>query len=151
MGVAPKRMAAVMHGGGASSTTVVVMMLILALVLSIMTSMAGSSRTLYQASVDGWLPKYLSHVNSHGAPTRAMWTDLGFNLILLLMSGLRVRPRGIQRRLHHLQLPEPECGLDSSARPAGLGPPLPAPTRCSRIGAVLAFVNVALMGMGADV
>jgi amino acid transporter len=46
----------------------------------------GSSRTLYQASVDGWLPRYLSHVNEHGSPTRAMWTDLGFNLILLTMS-----------------------------------------------------------------
>ncbi|MFP3802343.1 amino acid permease, partial [Paraburkholderia sp. SIMBA_027] len=56
------------------------------LVLAIMTSMAGSSRTLYQASVDGWLPKYLSHVNHNGAPTRAMWTDLVFNLVLLLMS-----------------------------------------------------------------
>ena len=61
-------------------------MLILALVLSLMTSMAGSSRTLYQASVDGWLPKYLSRLNAHGAPTNAMLTNLGFNLLLLLMS-----------------------------------------------------------------
>jgi len=45
---------------------VVVIMLILALVLSLMTSMAGSSRTLYQASLDGWLPKYLTKVNKHG-------------------------------------------------------------------------------------
>jgi len=52
--------------------------MILALVLCIMTAMAGSSRTLYQGSVDGWLPRYLSHVNEHGAPTRAMWTDLVF-------------------------------------------------------------------------
>jgi amino acid transporter len=35
---------------------VIVVMLILAVLLSIMTSMAGSSRTLYQASVDGWFP-----------------------------------------------------------------------------------------------
>lgn len=35
----------------------------------------------------GWLPRYLSHGNAHGAPTRARWTDLGFNLLLLLMSG----------------------------------------------------------------
>jgi len=61
-------------------------MLILSIVLSIMTSMAGSSRTLYQASVDGWLPGYLSKVNKHGAPTNAMLTNLGFNLLLLLMS-----------------------------------------------------------------
>ena len=65
---------------------VMVILLILALVLSIITAMAGSSRTLYQGSVDGWLPKYLSYVNDHGAPTRAMWTDLCFNLILLMMS-----------------------------------------------------------------
>jgi amino acid transporter len=65
---------------------VMVILLILALVLSIITAMAGSSRTLYQSSVDGWLPKYLSYVNPHGAPTRAMWTDLCFNIILLMMS-----------------------------------------------------------------
>ena len=55
----------------------VVLLLLLALVLSIMTAMAGSSRTLYQGSIDGWLPRYLSHLNVHGAPTRAMWTDSG--------------------------------------------------------------------------
>ena len=68
------------------SGSIVVIMLILALVLSLMTSMAGSSRTLYQASLDGWLPKYLAKVNSHGAPTNAMLTNLGFNLVLLLLS-----------------------------------------------------------------
>ncbi|MEI9901744.1 MAG: APC family permease [Hyphomicrobium sp.] len=54
--------------------------------LSIMTAMAGSSRTLYQGSYDGWLPRYLSHVNEHGAPTRAMWTDLVVNLIVLAIA-----------------------------------------------------------------
>ncbi|AOJ06694.1 APC family permease [Burkholderia mayonis] len=73
-------------GGGAWVANAVVVMLMLSILLIVMTSMMGSSRTLYQASVDGWLPKYLSHVNEHGAPTRAMWTDLGFNLVLLLMS-----------------------------------------------------------------
>jgi amino acid transporter len=51
-----------------------------------MTAMAGSSRTLYQGSHDGWLPKYLSRVNSHGAPVAAMWTDLMFNTVLLSIS-----------------------------------------------------------------
>jgi amino acid transporter len=64
----------------------IVVLLVLAILLIVMTSMMGSSRTLYQASVDGWLPRYLSRVNEHGAPTRAMWTDLVFNLFLLLMS-----------------------------------------------------------------
>ncbi len=73
-------------GGGAIVFNVIVVMLVLAILLIVMTSMMGSSRTLYQASVDGWLPRYLSHVNEHGSPTRAMWTDLVFNLFLLLMS-----------------------------------------------------------------
>src|SRR4029079_761663 len=60
-------------GGGGLITNLFVMLMIAALMLSIMTAMAGSSRTLYQGSYDGWLPKYLSHVNEHGAPTRAMW------------------------------------------------------------------------------
>ena len=51
---------------------------------------AGSSRTLYQGSIDGWLPRYLSHVNHNGAPTAAMWTDLGFNLILLSIASTDV-------------------------------------------------------------
>ena len=58
-----------MVGGGALIHSLLVMLMILALLLSIMTAMAGSSRTLYQGSVDGWLPRYLSHVNEHGAPT----------------------------------------------------------------------------------
>ncbi|MBB3259425.1 amino acid transporter [Paraburkholderia bannensis] len=73
-------------GGGAWVGNMVVVMLMLSILLIVMTSMMGSSRTLYQASVDGWLPRYLSRVNEHGAPTAAMWTDLGFNLILLAMS-----------------------------------------------------------------
>jgi amino acid transporter len=60
-------------------------MLIMAVILSIVTGMAGASRTLYQSSVEGWLPKYLSHLNSHGVPTKAMWTDLVFNLFLLAL------------------------------------------------------------------
>src|SRR6204780_3097579 len=84
MGVAAV-MANMVHAGRLIGV-VVVIMLILALVLSLMTSMAGSSRTLYQASLDGWLPKYLAKVNSHGAPTNAMLTNLGFNLVLLLLS-----------------------------------------------------------------
>ena len=75
-----------MVGGAGFINSIMVMLMILALLLSIMTAMAGSSRTLYQGSVDGWLPRYLSHVNAHGAPTRAMWTDLVFNLIVLAIA-----------------------------------------------------------------
>jgi amino acid transporter len=75
-----------MIGGGKTITQIFVILMILALFLAIMTAMAGSSRTLYQGSKDGWLPRYLSHVNKHGAPTGAMWTDFAFNLFLLALA-----------------------------------------------------------------
>jgi amino acid transporter len=140
-----------MLGGGAIVAAVLVVMLILALLLSVMTSMAGSSRTLYQASVDGWLPKYLSHVNDHGAPTRAMWTDLCFNLVLLMMSDyvfvLAASNVGYiifnflnlnAGWIHRLDRPNWER-------------PYKAPTILLIIGGLLSFVNLALMGLGADI
>jgi len=60
-------MAGMVGGGGAFVTNLLVVMLLLALMLAITTAMAGSSRTLYQGSVDGWLPRYLNHVNKNGA------------------------------------------------------------------------------------
>jgi amino acid transporter len=149
MGVA-KVMARMVHAGQLIGTVLVVM-LILSIVLSIMTSMAGSSRTLYQASVDGWLPAYLSKVNRHGAPTNAMLTNLGFNLLLLLMSDY-VFVLGASNVgylmfnflnlnagwLHRMDRPRQER-------------PWRAPTWLIATGAVLSFVNLTFMGMGADV
>jgi amino acid transporter len=149
MGVAAV-MARMVHAG-AIGGAVVVVMLILALVLSLMTSMAGSSRTLYQASVDGWLPKYLAKVNSHRAPSNAMLTDLVFNLLLLLLSDsvfvigaanvgymifnfLNLNAGWI----HRLDRPRQER-------------PWRAPSWVLGAGAVLSFVNLAFMGLGADV
>ena len=73
--------------------------MILALFMAIMTAMAGSSRTLYQGSKDGWLPKYLTSTNKRGAPNRAMWTDFAFNVILLALAsdvGGYVLQRGLE-------------------------------------------------------
>jgi len=77
--------AAVVHAG-AFMTNVIIVLLFFTVVVAIMTAMSGSSRTLFQGGQDGWLPKYLSHLNEHKVPTYAMWTDLVFNLVLLLMS-----------------------------------------------------------------
>jgi amino acid transporter len=149
MGVAAV-MAKMVHAGQVGGVVVVVM-LILALVLSLMTSMAGSSRTLYQAAVDGWLPRYLSKVNTHGAPTNAMLTNLVFNLVLLLLSDsvfvigaanigylifnfLNLNAGWIHR-----------CDRPRQERPWR------APTWILAAGAVLSFVNLAFMGFGADV
>ncbi|ANB73059.1 APC family permease [Paraburkholderia phytofirmans] len=149
MGVS-EAMAQIVHAGNLGAF-ILKPMLVFALVLAIMTSMAGSSRTLYQASVDGWLPKYLSHVNHNGAPTRAMWTDLAFNLVLLLMSDyvvvlamsnvgyiifnfLNLNAAWIHR-------------LDRSSWER----PFKAPKWVLGAGTVLSFANLALMGLGADV
>lgn len=75
-----------MIGGGSVITQIFVILMIMALFLAIMTAMAGSSRTLYQGSRDGWLPKYLGEVNDHGAPHKAMWTDVAFNIFLLALA-----------------------------------------------------------------
>jgi amino acid transporter len=149
MGVA-KAMAGMLHAGGLVER-IIVAMLVMALMLAIITSMAGSSRTLYQASVDGWLPKYLSFANENGAPTRAMWTDLGFNLILLMMSDyvfvlaisnvcyiifnfLNLNAAWI----HRMDRPDWER-------------PYRAKTPLLVAGGILAFVNLWLLGMGADI
>ena len=79
------RAMASMVKGSEFITKILIILLFFTLVLSIMTAMAGSSRTLHQGGRDGWLPKYLGQVNAHGAPDNAMWTDLAVNMVLLLM------------------------------------------------------------------
>jgi amino acid transporter len=140
-----------MAGGGKIIGDVMVIMLVLALLLSIMTSMAGSSRTLYQASVDGWLPKYLSKVNEHGAPTPAMWTDLCFNLLLLLLSDYVFVLAASNIGYIIFNFLNLNSGwIHRMDRPNWLRP-YKAPTILLAAGGVLSFVNLALMGFGADV
>ncbi len=145
-----------MVGGSGFITNVMVMLMILALILSIMTAMAGSSRTLYQGSIDGWLPRYLSHVNEHGAPTRAMWTDLGFNLIMLAIAAadatsfffiLAVSNVGYII-FNFLNL---NAGWIHRIDSGHVARPWKAPSWLLGIGAVLAFVNAVFMGAGAKV
>ena len=143
-------MAQMVHIGGRFGGAFLVVMLILALVLSIMTSMAGSSRTLYQSSLDGWLPKYLSKVNEHGAPTNAMLTNLGFNLVLLLMSDyVFVLGASNVGYLIFNFLNLNSGWIHRLDRPTQMRP-WKAPTWVIAAGAVLSFVNLAFMGFGAD-
>ena len=148
MGVA-RVMAKMVHFGTLGGAILIVM-LILALVLSLMTSMAGSSRTLYQASIDGWLPKYLSKLNIHGAPTNAMLTNLGFNLILLLMSDyVFVLAAANVGYLIFSFLNLNSGWIHRMDRPTQ-SRPWRAPSWIIAAGAILGFVNLAFMGMGAD-
>ncbi|MDX2306957.1 MAG: APC family permease [Hyphomicrobium sp.] len=135
---------------------VMVMLMILALLLSIMTAMAGSSRTLYQGSVDGWLPRYLSHVNEHGAPTRAMWTDLLVNLGVLAIACadatsfffiLAVSNVGYII-FNFLNL---NAGWIHRIDSAHVERPYRAPTWLLALGTLFAFVNAVFMGAGAEV
>ena len=138
-------------GGAVIVANIFIATLILSLLLIVMTSMMGSSRTLYQAAVDGWLPKYLSKVNSHGAPTAAMWTDLGFNLILLLASdyfAVLMISNVCYMAFNFLNL---QSGWIHRMDRGQWERPFRCPTWLLGLGAVLGFVNMAFMGAGADV
>jgi amino acid transporter len=119
--------------------------------LAITTAMAGSSRTLDQGSVDGWLPRYLSHVNKNGAPTHGMWTDLTFNLILLLMSDylfVLAVSNVCYIVFNFLNL---NAGWIHRIDNAHVRRPRKAPDWLLAAGVVLSFVNAFLLGAGADV
>lgn len=137
-------------GGGAVVFNVIVVMLVLAILLIVMTSMMGSSRTLYQASVDGWLPRYLSHVNEHGSPTRAMWTDLLFNLFLLLMSNY-MAVLSISNVCYMIFV---FLNLQSGWIHRMDRPDWPRPYKCKNwllaLGAFLGFFDLAFVGAGAN-
>lgn len=146
-------------GGFLGSSNVViqlfVILMIMALFLAIMTAMAGSSRTLYQGSRDGWLPKYLSRVNENGAPTGAMWTDFVFNLFLLALASdvggyfyvLAISNVGYIL-FNFLNL---NAGWIHRIDSPHLDRPWKAPTVLIGINTVLAFVNALFLGAGAKV
>jgi amino acid transporter len=149
MGVA-KAMAE-MIGAGKFMVNVVVLLLVLSLLLSIMTAMAGSSRTLYQGSVDGWLPKFLSHINTHGAPTAAMWTDLCFNLILLLMSDyVFILAASNVGYIIFIYMNLNAVWIHRMDRPHWKRP-YKAPNWFLAICVILAYVNLVFLGMGSDI
>jgi amino acid transporter len=146
-----------MVAGGSHGITVLFEFLMIAsLILIIITAMAGSSRTLYQGSVDGWLPRYLSHVNHNGAPTAAMWTDLCFNLILLTFASS-------DPAAYYFILAVSNCGyiifnfLNLNAGwlhrvdSGHIDRPYKAPTIILALGTIFSFVNAAFMGAGAKV
>ena len=145
-----------MLGGGSVVTNIFVALMLAALMLSIMTAMAGSSRTLYQGSVDGWLPRYLSKVNEHGAPTRAMWTDLIANLFVLSIAAadatsfffiLAVSNCGYIV-FNFLNL---HAGWIHRIDSGHVDRPYRAPTFVLVLGAIFAFMNAIFMGAGAEV
>ncbi|MBA2126951.1 amino acid permease [Hyphomicrobium methylovorum] len=139
-----------MVGAGPILGNLIICVLTLSICLVVMTAMAGSSRTLYQGSHDGWLPKYLSRVNSHGAPVAAMWTDLAVNAVLLSISDyvfLIVLANTTYMVFVFLNL---QAGwLHRIDRP-NAERPYRAQNWLLAIGAVCGFINLLIMGWGAD-
>jgi amino acid transporter len=143
-------LARIVHGG-VIVTNIFVATLILSLLLIVMTSMMGSSRTLYQASLDGWFPRYLSRVNRHGAPTAAMWTDLGFNLVLLLASdyfAVLMISNVCYFVFNFLNL---QSGWIHRIDRGSWERPYRCPTSLLALAGTFGFVNIAFMGAGANV
>ncbi|WP_312530890.1 APC family permease [Paracoccus sp. (in: a-proteobacteria)] len=132
-----------------------VLLMILALMMSIMTAGAGSSRTLYQGSRDGWLPKYLSKVNENGAPVGAMRQDLVFNTFLLALASdpggyfyvLAISNVGYLM-FNFLNL---NAGWIHRIDSPHLDRPWKAPNWLLGTNTVLAFVNAIFLGAGAKV
>ncbi len=144
-----------MIGGGPVVTQIFVILMIMALFLAIMTAMAGSSRTLYQGSRDGWLPKFLGSVNQHGAPRNAMWTDVAFNVFLLALASdaggyfyvLAISNVGYIL-FNFLNL---NAGWIHRIDSAHIERPWKAPTALIGFNTLLAFVNALILGAGAKV
>jgi amino acid transporter len=142
---------AYMVGATGLMANLIVVMLVMTLLLSIMTAMAGSSRTIYQGSIDGWLPRYLGKVNAHGAPVRAMWTDLIFNLILLMMSdNIFVLAASNVAYMIFIFMNLNAGWIHRIDRPNWTRP-FRAPTWLLATGGVLGYVNLFIIGMGADI
>lgn len=135
--------------GGATLTNFIVVMLLLSIALAVMTSMAGSSRTLYQASVDGWLPRYLTKVNKHGSPIYAMLTDLSFNLILLMMSDYMVVLLASNCGYILFNWLNLQSGWIHRIDRAEVTRPFRAPTVLLGFNVLLSFCNLAFLGVAA--
>lgn len=144
------RVMAHMVGAGPVLANVIMAMLVLSVALVIMTAMAGSSRTLYQGAHDGWLPKYLARLNSHGAPVAAMWTDLTVNAFLLTLSDyvfLIVLANTVYMIFVFLNL---QAGwLHRMDRPDAARP-YRCPSWLLWVGGLCGYLNLLIMGWGAD-
>jgi amino acid transporter len=144
-----------MVGGGPVITQLFVILMILALFMAIMTAMAGSSRTLYQGSKDGWLPKYLGGVNEKGVPSKAMWTDFAFNVFLLALASdvggyfyvLAISNVGYIL-FNFLNL---NAGWMHRIDSRHMDRPWKAPDWLIGVNTILAFVNALFLGAGAKV
>jgi amino acid transporter len=139
-----------MVNGGAWISRIIVVMLVLTWVMSVTTAMMGSARTLYQASLDGWFPRFLGHVSPRGVPTRALWTNLIFNLILLLLSDSVAVVALANVGYIIFNFLNLQSGWIHRMDRAEQDRPFRCPTWLLAAGSLFGFFNLAFMGIGAD-
>jgi amino acid transporter len=129
---------------------IIIVMLLVTLLLSVMAAIAGSARTLFQSSKDGFLPKYLSQTNKNGTPTRAMWTDLSLNIFLLTLNNdvfLLALSNVAYMTFIYMNL---QSGwIHRMDRPGWLRP-YKAPSLLLALGAAFGFFDMFLIGVGAN-
>jgi amino acid transporter len=75
---------------GHAGRTIVGIMLTAALVLGAQAFIVGSSRTIYQMTRDGYMPRQFASTNRHGAPVGSMAWDGAIIVALLLIFGTNV-------------------------------------------------------------
>jgi len=137
-------------GAGHFLTNVIIVLLFFTVIVAIMTAMSGSSRTLFQGGQDGWLPKYLSHLNDHKVPTYAMWTDLCVNLVLLMMSDYLFVLAVSNCNYMIFNFLNLNAGWIHRIDNAKVPRPYKAPMPLFVLGACFAYVNAFLLGAGAN-
>jgi amino acid transporter len=129
---------------------IVIVMLLVTLMLSVMAAIAGSSRTLFQSSKDGFLPTYLSQTNKNGTPTNAMWTDLSLNVFLLsLNNDVYLLAISNVSYMTFIFMNLQSGWIHRMDRPGWLRP-YKAPSWLLAAGAVFGFFDMFLIGLGAN-
>ncbi len=132
------------------AVNIVIVMLLVTLMLSVMAAIAGSSRTLFQSSKDGFLPKYLSQTNKNGTPTRAMWTDLTVNVFLLMMNNdLYILALSNVSYLTFIYMNLQSGWIHRMDRPDWMRS-YKAPSWLLGLGAVCGFLDMFLIGVGSN-
>jgi len=140
-----------MIGGGTVVLKFFVVCMFFTVLLSVMTAMSGSSRTLFQGGQDGWMPKYLAHLNQHKVPTYAMWTDLVVNLFLLLMSDYVFVLAVSNCNYMIFNFLNLNAGWIHRIDNPKVPRPFKIPKWLMALGVSMAYVNAFLLGAGANV
>lgn len=138
-------------GAGHFMTNVIIVLLFFTVIVAIMTALSGSSRTLFQGGQDGWLPKYLSHLNKHKVPTYAMWTDLVVNMVLLMMSDYVFVLAVSNCNYMIFNFLNLNSGWIHRKDNPRVPRPFKAPLPLFILGVCFAYVNAFLLGAGANV